>query len=108
MVKDFSKRSSKYLQNIIHFIYCIITNSQIPSTYCSDFGKCNPVTIGNVSPEREIPQHIKVPEYYHREMSPGNTIGIPEIKTSAQIDYMRASCKLASNILKSCQDIVKV
>ncbi|KAM7354225.1 methionine aminopeptidase 1D, mitochondrial [Cochliomyia hominivorax] len=73
-----------------------------------DFGKCNPVSLGNVSTERAVPSHIRVPNYYHETMSPGNTYGIPEIKTNSQIEKMRESCKLASNILKSCHDIVKV
>ncbi|TMW44646.1 hypothetical protein DOY81_010275 [Sarcophaga bullata] len=72
------------------------------------FGKCNTVTIGNVSPERFVPYHIEVPDYYHKEMGSSSTLGEPEIKSESQIIKMRDSCRLAANILKSCENIVKV
>lgn len=73
-----------------------------------DFGKCNPVVIGNVSPERLVPSDINVPEYFHDLTKPSNTLGVPEIKNSDQIAKMRQSCCLAANILESCKDVVKV
>ncbi|XP_065356646.1 methionine aminopeptidase 1D, mitochondrial [Calliphora vicina] len=88
-----------------------IANRQISQSFFkkrNDFGKCNPVLIGNVSQERVVPSNINVPDYYHQHMSPGSTFGEPEIKNSLQIKQMRESCRLAANILKSCQDIIKV
>ncbi|KAI8122893.1 mitochondrial, Methionine aminopeptidase 1D [Lucilia cuprina] len=74
----------------------------------NDFGKCNTVSIGNISPERHVPNYINVPDYYHKAMGPGSTLGLPEIKTELQIKKMRESCRLAADILKSCQEIIKV
>ncbi|XP_055851578.1 methionine aminopeptidase 1D, mitochondrial [Episyrphus balteatus] len=73
-----------------------------------DFGICNPVTVGCVSPERPVPESVRKPPYYFKYMPPGNTIGEVEIKSSEQIYRLRASCKLAAKILHSCEDIVKV
>lgn len=41
-------------------------------------------------------------------MGPSSTLGEPEIKSESQIIKMRDSCRLAANILKSCENIVKV
>lgn len=49
-----------------------------------------------------------MPEYYHRQMKSGSTLGEPEIKTSLAINKMRDSCRLAANILKLCKAIIKV
>ncbi|XP_075152831.1 methionine aminopeptidase 1D, mitochondrial [Haematobia irritans] len=73
-----------------------------------NFGTCNTVEPGNVSAEREIPEHIVKPEYYYKPMPPGYTLGEPEIKNPEQIENMRNSCRLAARILKSCHDIIKV
>uniref|UniRef100_A0A1I8PHN9 Methionine aminopeptidase n=1 Tax=Stomoxys calcitrans TaxID=35570 RepID=A0A1I8PHN9_STOCA len=73
-----------------------------------NFGNCNTVEMGNVSAEREVPEHILKPEYYYKPMPPGFTLGEPEIKTCEQIEHMRNSCKLAASILKSCSDVIKV
>lgn len=71
---------------------------------------CNIVRPGNVFPELSVPDHIKKPEYYYEFTPPGctSTFATPEIKTAADIEQMRESCKLAANILKSCQNIIKV
>ncbi|XP_005188974.3 methionine aminopeptidase 1D, mitochondrial [Musca domestica] len=73
-----------------------------------NFGTCNTVEIGNVSEEREVPEHIVKPDYYYKPMPPGFTLGEPEIKNQQQIECMRNSCKLAAQVLKSCTDIIKV
>uniref|UniRef100_A0A8D8GHJ0 Methionine aminopeptidase n=1 Tax=Culex pipiens TaxID=7175 RepID=A0A8D8GHJ0_CULPI len=65
-----------------------------------DFGKCNLVELGQVSPERPVPEHIAKPKYYFVRNSPSSGEGRPEIKTDRQIQGMRDSCKLAANILK--------
>lgn len=74
----------------------------------SNFGTCNTVQLGNVSMERDVPDHIPKPEYYYQHMAPGFTLGEPEIKNSEQIQNMRNSCKLAARILRSCSEIIKV
>lgn len=72
------------------------------------FGKCNTVEIGNVSAERQVPDHIVKPSYYYQAKNPGYTLGEPEIKNHEQIQHMRDSGKLAAKILKSCGDIIKI
>ncbi|XP_055377087.1 uncharacterized protein LOC129609192 [Condylostylus longicornis] len=73
-----------------------------------DLGICEIVELGNVSPERSIPNHIHKPDYYYEFMEPGCTLGTPEIKSRKEIYSMRESCKLAARILKSCTEILKV
>uniref|UniRef100_A0A1A9W0P3 Methionine aminopeptidase n=1 Tax=Glossina brevipalpis TaxID=37001 RepID=A0A1A9W0P3_9MUSC len=73
-----------------------------------NFGHFNKVELGNVSPERSVPLEIQKPDYYYRFMPPGDSSGEPEIKTNEQIKQMRLSCKLTANILKACEDIIKV
>lgn len=63
---------------------------------------------GNVSPERAVPDHIKKPHYFDEPNQPSSTVGKIEIKSEEQIKLMRASCKLAANILESCRSLVKV
>ncbi|XP_037957551.1 methionine aminopeptidase 1D, mitochondrial [Teleopsis dalmanni] len=72
-----------------------------------DFGACNVVEIGEVSPERAVPDHIRKPEYYFQFMRPGSTLGVPEIKNHEQVHRMRSSCKLAARILASCEHLVQ-
>lgn len=83
-----------------------IRNSLI---FGNSLGTCDIVKPGNVSPELSVPDHIVKPDYYHEFTPPGCTeYGVPEIKTSQDIEQMRETCKLAANILKSCHNIVKV
>lgn len=65
--------------------------------------------LGNVSPEQAVPEHIVKPDYYY-ELEPQNKAPLDrtEIKDENAIAHMRASCKLASTILRMCGDIVKV
>ncbi|KAG5669021.1 hypothetical protein PVAND_016923 [Polypedilum vanderplanki] len=55
-----------------------------------------------------VPDHIKKPHYYHVLNKPSRTDGKIPIKNEKQIAGMRKSCKLAANILKMCEEIVKV
>lgn len=61
-----------------------------------------------VSDELNVPDHIEKPNYYYEYCEPGITSGTIEIKTNDQILYMRDSCKVAANILKNCQNYIKV
>lgn len=65
-------------------------------------------TAGRVSNERSVPKHIQKPPYYYTPQPPGNTIGSPEIKNDEQINHMRASGKLAAQILQECGKMAKV
>ncbi|KAJ6646083.1 Methionine aminopeptidase 1D, mitochondrial [Pseudolycoriella hygida] len=81
--------------------------------YCGflvrSLGKCNIVEPGKVSPELSVPNHIVKPDYYYKFTPPGTSDGSsPEIKTFEDIQQMRETCKLAANILKSCQHIIKI
>lgn len=65
--------------------------------------------LGKVLKNRyEVPAHIKKPHYYSKLNKPSSLMGEIEIKNEEQINGMRQSCKLAANILKMCDDIVKV
>lgn len=63
---------------------------------------------GEVSPECKVPDYISKPHYYYEKNSPSSTEGIVEIKSADQIAMMRKSCTLAANILKKCEEIIKV
>jgi methionyl aminopeptidase len=75
-----------------------------------NFGKCELIReVGNVSKERyTVPDHIVKPPYYETLNKPSLTSGQIEIKNDEQIAGMRASCKLAANILKKCGAMIKV
>lgn len=75
-----------------------------------NLGKCELIReLGKVSDARmTVPDHIVKPSYYETLNEPSRTDGNIEIKNDEQISGMRASCKLAANILKKCNDIVKV
>lgn len=65
--------------------------------------------LGKVLKNRyEVPDHIRKPHYYSVPNKPSNTTGKVEIKNEEQIEGMRRSCKLAANILKKCNEVVKV
>ncbi|XP_058122010.1 methionine aminopeptidase 1D, mitochondrial [Anopheles ziemanni] len=89
-------------------------NSSFRRTFFSrtkryDFGKCNLITeLGNVSPERRVPEHIPKPPYYFVRNSPSDGEGKPEIKSNQQIAGMRDSCRLAATILDRACRFAKV
>lgn len=69
----------------------------------------HPITeLGNVSNEREVPDHIVKPSYYFTPMTgPSDNTGPVEIKNRQQIEGMRESCRLAANILNSVNSLLK-
>lgn len=75
-----------------------------------DLGVCEIIRdAGKVSTARfDVPDHIIKPPYYETMEPTKQTLGQIEIKTDEQIRGMRASCKLAANILKSCAAVAKV
>jgi len=72
-----------------------------------DFGSYNVVKPGFVSEGHTIPEHIKQPSYTVTSM-PHPGPNEPEIKTVAQIEKMRESCRLARFILDSVGKNIKV
>lgn len=54
-----------------------------------------------------MPDYIQKPSYYTTGI-PADGPKSPEIKSKDQIDKMRASCRLAANILKKVEDIIEV
>lgn len=72
-----------------------------------NFGEYKLVEVGEVSPPRLVPGHIKKP-CYHETGVPAPAPELPEIKSKEQIEKMRCSCKLAANILKTIEKSVKV
>lgn len=65
------------------------------------------MNVGNVSPSRTVPAHIQKP-VYHNTGIPEDGPELPEIKSKEQIEKMRASCRLAADILKRVGNAVEV
>ncbi|XP_018570426.1 methionine aminopeptidase 1D, mitochondrial isoform X2 [Anoplophora glabripennis] len=70
-------------------------------------GKYVIVKPGKVSPRKFVPDHIPKPSYYLTG-EPTENIEHPDIKNEQQIQRMRASCRLAANILKKIGENIKV
>ena len=62
---------------------------------------------GKVSPRLSVPNHIQLPPYVNSRQRPGVTNG-PEIHDEKGIECMRASGKLAAQVLKFAGTLVKV
>lgn len=75
-----------------------------------NLGSCKLITeLGVVSQERyTVPEHIDKPPYYETLNKPSLTSGSIEIKNDEEISKMRASCRMAANILKKCGEMLKV
>lgn len=74
-----------------------------------DTGKYEIVVPGNVSAEREVPDHIKKPDYYFTYIPPDRpAVSKPEIKLNNQIIALRESCEIAATILEKCSKILEV
>lgn len=73
----------------------------------SYFGKYNVVSPGNVSPMLTVPEEIEKPSY-SSSGKPGPSPDFAEIKNVHQIHKMMDSCKLAADILKKVENIIKV
>ncbi|RLM80326.1 Methionine aminopeptidase 1D, chloroplastic/mitochondrial [Panicum miliaceum] len=61
---------------------------------------------GKVSPRLSVPNHIQLPPYVNSRQRPGVTYG-PEIHDEKGIECMRASGKLAAQVLKFAGTLVK-
>ncbi|PVH67006.1 hypothetical protein PAHAL_1G407600 [Panicum hallii] len=61
---------------------------------------------GKVSPRLSVPNHIQLPPYVNSRQRPGVTNG-PEIHDEKGIECMRASGKLAAQVLKFAGTLVK-
>lgn len=72
-----------------------------------NFGKYSIVKPGKVSAQKAVPAHINKP-VYHETGIPITPPVSPEIKNEEQILKMRASCKLAANILKEVGKNIRV
>lgn len=62
---------------------------------------------GKVSPLRPVPDHIKRPPYVNSRQAPGIASG-PEVHNKEGIERMRASGKLAAQVLEFAGTLVKV
>lgn len=76
-------------------------------SYRTNFGCYKIVEIEEVSPPRDVPDHIKKPSYYKTGI-PDASPEIPDVKNAEQISKMRDSCKLAANILQNVGKHLKV
>ncbi|XP_077298716.1 methionine aminopeptidase 1D, mitochondrial [Arctopsyche grandis] len=72
-----------------------------------NFGKYEIVKPARISPILDVPENIDKPEYY-QTCEPSPALGNPEIKNETQIQHMKASCRLASSILKDLNEFVQV
>ncbi|RZF37129.1 hypothetical protein LSTR_LSTR015319 [Laodelphax striatellus] len=66
------------------------------------FGHYDIVKLGNVSPIRRVPSNVKEPEFFVKKPT------FPDLKSTEEIKLMRRSCKLASYILETVGDSIKV
>lgn len=66
------------------------------------------MTPGQVSPKKVIPDHITKPSYALTGIPTDNILEVPEIKHYAQIERMRKSCALATQILKRIELLLEV
>lgn len=62
---------------------------------------------GEVSPRRPVPEHIQRPPYVNSNKPPGIASG-PEVHDEIGIEKMRASGKLAAQVLQYAGTLVKV
>lgn len=62
---------------------------------------------GKLSPLRLVPQHIKRPPYVNSQQAPGIASG-PEVHNREGIECMRASGRLAAQVLEFAGTLVKV
>lgn len=62
---------------------------------------------GTVSPRRPVPDHIQLPPYVNVNKPPGISSG-PEIHDKNGIDCMRASGRLAAQVLQHAGTLVRV
>ncbi|KAE8655144.1 Methionine aminopeptidase 1D [Hibiscus syriacus] len=61
---------------------------------------------GKLSPHRPVPKHIKGPPYVKTQMAPGIVSG-PEVHDLKGIEHMRASGRLAAQVLNYAGTLVK-
>jgi methionyl aminopeptidase len=62
---------------------------------------------GKVSPHRPVPGHILRPPYVKSKQPPGIASG-PEVHDEKGIEFMRASGRLAAQVLEYAGTLVKV
>lgn len=62
---------------------------------------------GKLSPQRPVPDHIPRPPYVKSKKSPGIVSG-PEVHDEKGIECMRASGRLAAQVLEYAGTLVKV
>ena len=62
---------------------------------------------GKLSPRRHVPDHIQKPPYVNSRQPPGIVSG-PEIHDEKGIECMRASGRLAAQVLQYAGTLVKV
>lgn len=70
------------------------------------YGNYSIVKPGKVSAQKTIPPHIPKPPYYESG-TPTPPLLQAEIKDNEQICKLRASCKLAANILRECGNNIR-
>ncbi|GER30871.1 methionine aminopeptidase [Striga asiatica] len=110
-------KSTRSLQHIFkfnpenaYFSHCILISSfrsyTLRNTVESADGKHKRLKPGKVSPRRLVPSHIQKPSYVDSEIPPG--VGSkPEIHDEKGIECMRASGKLAAQVLQHAGTLVK-
>lgn len=70
-------------------------------------GKRKRLRPGKLSPRRLVPNHIKRPPYVKTRTAPGIASG-PEVHDLKGIEHMRASGRLAAQVLNYAGTLVKV
>ncbi|CAA7395166.1 unnamed protein product [Spirodela intermedia] len=98
--KDGSTRVPRALSNIADILFNKRNRPGLQSN------KRKPLQPGKVSPRRPVPSHVMRPPYVNTRQSPGIASG-PEIHDARGVQCMRASGKLAAEVLSFAGSLVK-
>lgn len=96
-----------YLQLSSILSLCLTHAHTIRNTDEMANSKCKRLRPGKVSPRRPVPAHILRPPYVNSRTPPGIASG-PEVHDDKGIECMRASGRLAAQVLQYAGSLVKV
>ena len=99
--------SSNFISNIDEYYNRIISYRTSRNTDELQGSKRKRLRPGKLSPRRPVPDHIPKPPYVASKKAPGIASG-PEVHDEKGIECMRASGKLAAQVLQYAGTLVKV
>lgn len=103
------KKTEKVRSKKQYFIFFILSNFNETSRNIEELqnGTRKRLKPGKLSPRRLVPDHILKPPYVGSKKPPGIASG-PELHDEKGIEYMRASGRLAAQVLQYAGTLVKV